>query len=70
MAHKKYTTTSDVWSFGILLWEIMAEGARPYDGMDNLKVVTEIDRGYVALLTAFCVDAWLDIGHAECCSPI
>eukprot|EP00038_Savillea_parva_P009634 m.184855 g.184855 ORF g.184855 m.184855 type:complete len:767 (+) comp16246_c0_seq1:39-2339(+) len=46
MANKKYTTTSDVWSFGILLWEIMSEGARPYDGMDNLKVVTEVDRGY------------------------
>lgn len=48
MAHKKYTTTSDVWSFGILFWEIMAEGARPYEGMDNLKVVTEVDRGCVA----------------------
>ena len=46
MAHKKYTTSSDVWSYGVLLWEIASEGARPYDGMDNLKVVTEVDRGY------------------------
>lgn len=46
MAHKKYTTSSDVWSYGVLLWEIASKGARPYDGMDNLKVVTEVDRGY------------------------
>eukprot|EP00041_Stephanoeca_diplocostata_P026580 m.718937 g.718937 ORF g.718937 m.718937 type:complete len:771 (+) comp22997_c1_seq34:676-2988(+) len=46
MAQKKYTTSSDVWSYGILLWEIMSGGERPYADMDNLKVVTEVDRGY------------------------
>merc|ERR1719201_1032823 len=31
----KYTSASDVWSYGILLWETMSYGARPYGEMNN-----------------------------------
>ena len=30
-----YTSASDVWSFGILLWEVFSGGAIPYTEMSN-----------------------------------
>uniref|UniRef100_A0A7M5US18 receptor protein-tyrosine kinase n=1 Tax=Clytia hemisphaerica TaxID=252671 RepID=A0A7M5US18_9CNID len=47
-AHQKiFTTASDVWSYGILLWEIMSYGERPYWNMESPADVLEaIDQGY------------------------
>lgn len=30
----KYSTASDVWSFGVVMWEVFTFGEAPYDGMD------------------------------------
>jgi len=44
--HDKFSVKSDVWSFGIVLSEIMTYGRLPYPGMRNAEVVTKVCAGY------------------------
>uniref|UniRef100_A0AAR2JN67 receptor protein-tyrosine kinase n=1 Tax=Pygocentrus nattereri TaxID=42514 RepID=A0AAR2JN67_PYGNA len=46
IAYRKFTSASDVWSFGIVMWEVMASGERPYWDMSNHEVMKAINEGF------------------------
>ncbi|XP_039149608.1 tyrosine-protein kinase Abl isoform X8 [Drosophila simulans] len=46
LAYNKFSTKSDVWAFGVLLWEIATYGMSPYPGIDLTDVYHKLEKGY------------------------
>uniref|UniRef100_UPI00398E7A96 ephrin type-A receptor 2 isoform X2 n=1 Tax=Pristiophorus japonicus TaxID=55135 RepID=UPI00398E7A96 len=46
IAYRKFTSASDVWSFGIVVWEVLSYGERPYWDMSNHEVMKSINEGF------------------------
>ncbi|KAK7945678.1 hypothetical protein WMY93_001406 [Mugilogobius chulae] len=41
IAYRKFTSASDVWSYGIVMWEVMSFGERPYWDMSNQDLMLD-----------------------------
>lgn len=46
LAYNKFSTKSDVWAFGVLLWEIATYGMSPYPGIDLTDVFHKLESNY------------------------
>ncbi|XP_031169071.1 ephrin type-B receptor 4b isoform X2 [Sander lucioperca] len=46
IAYRKFTSASDAWSYGIVMWEVMSYGERPYWDMSNQDVINAIEQDY------------------------
>lgn len=46
LLHQKFSSKSDVWSFGVMLTEILTNGAVPYPGFSNQELLEAITSGY------------------------
>jgi len=46
LLHKTFSTSSDVWSFGVLLWELMTLAQQPYVEIDPFEMAAYLKDGY------------------------
>ncbi|KAM8952993.1 proto-oncogene tyrosine-protein kinase ROS [Pelodytes ibericus] len=56
-----FTSRSDVWSFGILLWEVFSLGQQPYPGYSNLEVLHHVRSGQRMETPGNCSDDLWDL---------
>uniref|UniRef100_A0A8C3AS21 Tyrosine-protein kinase n=1 Tax=Cyclopterus lumpus TaxID=8103 RepID=A0A8C3AS21_CYCLU len=53
----KFSSKSDVWSFGVLMWEVYNEGRIPYENRSNVDVVESLSKGLRLLKPRLAPDA-------------
>uniref|UniRef100_A0A8C1V506 Receptor protein-tyrosine kinase n=1 Tax=Cyprinus carpio TaxID=7962 RepID=A0A8C1V506_CYPCA len=43
--YRKFTHQSDVWSYGVTIWELMTFGGKPYDGIPTREIPDILEKG-------------------------
>uniref|UniRef100_A0A3Q1H7R7 Tyrosine-protein kinase n=1 Tax=Anabas testudineus TaxID=64144 RepID=A0A3Q1H7R7_ANATE len=41
----KFSSKSDIWAYGVLMWEVYTLGRLPYDRLNNTEIVEQVSRG-------------------------
>uniref|UniRef100_A0A3B4XWQ6 Tyrosine-protein kinase receptor n=1 Tax=Seriola lalandi dorsalis TaxID=1841481 RepID=A0A3B4XWQ6_SERLL len=59
--YRKFSTESDVWSFGVILWEIFTYGKQPWFQLGNNEVIECITQGRVLERPRICPKEVYDI---------
>jgi serine/threonine protein kinase len=56
-----YNSRTDVWSFGIVLWELMTRGVCPYPDVDNWDIIKFLKHGRRLPQPPYCPEALYDV---------
>ena len=59
--YNKFSIKSDIWSFGIVICELLTKGAIPYPGMNNRQILEAVEQGYRMPPPDNCPDALYNI---------
>lgn len=54
ISHKEFSSSSDVWSYGILLWEMFNPTEMPYSQFDNVQFAAKLAQGYTMSIPDQC----------------
>ncbi|XP_041069746.1 tyrosine-protein kinase receptor TYRO3 isoform X1 [Carcharodon carcharias] len=63
LADNVYTVHSDVWSFGVTMWEIATRGQTPYPGVENAEIYDYLIRGHRLKQPPDCIDELYKLMH-------
>ncbi|KYO26298.1 tyrosine-protein kinase receptor UFO isoform B [Alligator mississippiensis] len=61
LADRVYTTKSDVWSFGVTMWEIATRGQTPYPGVENSEIYDYLRQGHRLRQPPDCLDGLYEL---------
>jgi len=64
IAYRKFTSASDVWSYGVVTWEVISYGERPYWSWPNQDVISAVNRGFTLPPPMVC---WFHFLKYICC---
>ena len=45
LMRKEFSPATDVWSFGVVMWEMYNPKVKPYKGMNNTQVAVNVNQG-------------------------
>ncbi|KAL2090927.1 hypothetical protein ACEWY4_013190 [Coilia grayii] len=65
---QKFSTKSDVWSFGVLMWEMLTRGASPYPDVDPYDMTHFLLKGRRLPQPQYCPDALFSV-MLQCWAP-
>ncbi|XP_044068926.1 tyrosine-protein kinase Mer [Siniperca chuatsi] len=64
LADRVFTVKSDVWAFGVTMWEIASRGATPYPGIQNHEIYDYLLEGHRLKQPADCLDELYEIMYS------
>ncbi|XP_059798200.1 tyrosine-protein kinase Mer isoform X2 [Balaenoptera ricei] len=64
LADRVYTSKSDVWAFGVTMWEIATRGMTPYPGVQNHEIYDYLLHGHRLKQPEDCLDELYEVMHS------
>uniref|UniRef100_A0A672RT69 Receptor protein-tyrosine kinase n=1 Tax=Sinocyclocheilus grahami TaxID=75366 RepID=A0A672RT69_SINGR len=65
--YRKFTHQSDIWSYGVTIWELMTFGGKPYDGIPTREIPDILEKGERLPQPPICtIDVYMVMVKCEC----
>ncbi|XP_024139497.1 tyrosine-protein kinase BTK [Oryzias melastigma] len=46
LLYSKFSSKSDIWAYGVLMWEVYTLGRLPYERLSNTEIVDQVSHGF------------------------